>query len=101
MIQRNLYDEISLAIYGVISYGRSKCGMSFLVIKLQEEKSYRMSPHVASNFRTKAHLAYTKHSYFTSNVNIYDHSYAKYNFTNDMSHPTYRVVCHGIKMPTR
>ena len=24
--------------------------MSFLMIKLQEEKSYRVSPHVASNF---------------------------------------------------
>ena len=28
MIQRNLYDEISQAIHGVISY--AKCGMSFL-----------------------------------------------------------------------
>ena len=48
MIQRNLYDEISLAIYCVISYG--KCRMNCLIIKLQEEKSYRVSPHVASNF---------------------------------------------------
>ena len=35
-------------IYSVISYG--KCGMRFLKIYLQEEKSYRVSPHVASNF---------------------------------------------------
>ena len=48
MIQRNLYDEISYAIYGVISYG--KCGMSFLMIKLHEEKLYRVSPNVAANF---------------------------------------------------
>ena len=48
MIQRNLYDEINKAIYGVISYG--KCGMSFLIIKLHEEKLYRVSPNVASNF---------------------------------------------------
>ena len=47
MIQRNLYDEISQGIYGVISY--DKCSMSFLIIKIHEEKSYRVSPNVASN----------------------------------------------------
>ena len=40
--------KLAKFIYGVISYG--KCGMSFLIIKLQEEKLYRVSPHVASNF---------------------------------------------------
>ena len=35
--------------YGVISYGRSV--MSFLLmIQIHEEKSYRVSLHVASNF---------------------------------------------------
>ena len=54
MIQRNLYDEISKAIYGVISYG--KCGMNFKIIKLLKEKSYRVSPHVASNsFKPTSH----------------------------------------------
>ena len=36
MIERNLYDIISLVLYGVISYG--KCGMRLLIIKLREEK---------------------------------------------------------------
>ena len=35
-------------LYSVILYG--KCGMSFLKIKLHEEKSYRVSPNVTSNF---------------------------------------------------
>ena len=37
-----------LYIFGVISY--AKCGMSFLIIKLHEETSYRVSPNVATNF---------------------------------------------------
>ena len=55
MIQLNLYDKICLAIYGVISYG--KCGMSFLIIKHHKEKSYRVSPHVASNLSNSVSLA--------------------------------------------
>ena len=48
MVQRNLYVEISKAKWCVILYG--KCGLSFLIIHVHEEKSYRVSPNVASNF---------------------------------------------------
>ena len=48
MIQKDLYDEISLeARYDVISY--DKCGMSLIITKVHEEKSCCVSPNVASN----------------------------------------------------
>ena len=46
--------KLAKAIYGVISYG--KCGMSFKIIKLHEEQSYRVSHHVASTFSNQNRL---------------------------------------------
>ena len=63
MIRFDIHGDymIRFDIHGVISFG--KYVMSFSVIKLDEEKSYRVSPNVASNF------------------------------SEPTSHPTCRIVC--------
>ena len=52
-------------MYGVISYG--KCGMSFSIIKLHEEKSYCVSPHVALHERAIS-LIMNPHRQYTPKI---------------------------------
>ena len=61
----------------------------------------RISSTSVQLFKKKPGSTYTKPSYFTSNVNIYDHSYAKYTWlSQNLRKHIVRPLLNSYKVPS-